>query len=211
LQGNVLKAGYEKVLKTLKKIRMFPQITRFLISYFIYIDGVNTVIYFSGIYASDTLGFSMKEVIQFFAIVQASAISGSYIFGYLTDKLGPKKTISLTLVLWMLVAIGGFLARDALTFYVVGLIAGVAMGSSQSASRAMMGRLIPSGMEAEFYGFYALTGKFSAILGPMLFGVTSTISGSQRIAVLSVLVFFVTGFILLRRVDESVTYKKVII
>ena len=209
--GAFIKTGYERVRKTLRKIRRFPQITRFLISYFVYIDGVNTVIYFSGIYASDTLGFSMKEVIQFFAIVQASAISGSYVFGYLTDKLGPKKTIHLTLLMWMLVTIGGFLARDALTFYVVGLVAGMAMGSSQSASRALMGRLIPAGMEAEFFGFYALTGKFSAIMGPLLFGLTSTVTGNQRYAVLSVLVFFVAGFLLLRRVDERVTYKDVVL
>jgi len=207
----LLHAGYQRTVKTLLRIREFPQITRFLLAYFIYIDGVNTVIYFSGIYASDTLGFSMAEVIQFFAIVQASAISGSYIFGFLTDKLGAKKTIQFTLILWMIVVFGGFLSQSALSFYLVGLIAGIAMGSSQAASRALMGRLIPEGAEAEFFGFYALTGKFSAVLGPLFFGLTSTITGSQRLAVLSVLVFFVLGYFLLQRVDERVTYKKVII
>lgn len=204
-------AGYRKTLRTLRRIREFPQITRFLLAYFIYIDGVNTVIYFSGIYATDALGFSMVEVIQFFAIVQASAISGSYVFGFLTDKLGAKQTISLTLFLWMIVVIGGFLSTGPASFYVVGLIAGVAMGSSQAASRALMGQLIPQDSEAEFYGFYALTGKFSAILGPFLFGFTSLVTGSQRWAVLSVLVFFITGYFLLRRVDASVTYKKVVL
>jgi len=150
-------------------------------------------------------------VIQFFAVVQASAISGSYIFGFLTDKIGPRKTIKLTLVLWMIVVIGGFFSFDKATFYVVGLIAGVAMGSSQAASRALMGRLIPEGMEAEFYGFYALMGKFSAILGPLIFGLVSTLTGSQRWAVLSIIVFFIAGFVLLNRVNESVTYKKVVI
>ncbi len=208
--GSVL-SGYRRTKETLRRIKEFPEITKFLMSYFIYIDGVNTVIYFSGIYASDSLGFSMQEVILFFAIVQASAISGSYLFGFLTDKLGPKKTINLTLYLWMAVVVGGFLSFTAATFYIVGLIAGVAMGSSQAASRALMGRLIPENMEAEFFGFYALTGKFSAVLGPLLFGLTSLVTGSQRIAVLSVLVFFITGYILLQRVDEQVTYKKVTI
>ncbi len=208
-KSEFIKNGYRRTKETLRRIRSFPEITKFLLSYFIYIDGVNTVIYFSGIYASDTLGFSMQDVILFFAIVQASAISGSYIFGFLTDKLGPKKTINLTLYLWMSVAIGGFLSYSAATFYIVGLIAGVAMGSSQAASRALMGRLIPEHMEAEFFGFYALTGKFSAILGPLLFGLTSLLTGSQRVAVLSVLVLFVAGYILLQRVDERVTYKKV--
>jgi len=208
---NFFKQGYLRAVNTLRQIKKFPEITKFLISYFIYIDGVNTVIYFSGIYASSALGFSMKEVIQFFAIVQAAAISGAYIFGFLTDKLGPKKTIHLTLMLWMLVIIGGALSFNALSFYLVGLIAGIAMGSSQSASRALMGRLIPQEMEAEFFGFYALTGKFSAVLGPLFFGITSTLTGSQRIAVLSILIFFIIGYILLNKVDDRVTYKKVVI
>jgi len=109
------------------------------------------------------------------------------------------------------VVVGGFLSYDKATFYIVGLIAGVAMGSSQAASRALMGRLITEGMEAEFYGFYAMMGRFSAVLGPLFFGVVSTLTGSQRIAVLSILIFFVAGFFLLRRVNEKETYKKVTI
>ena len=208
---NYLSEGFRRVKQTFKRIGEFPEIVKFLIAYFVYIDGVNTVIYFSGIYASDTLGFSLTDVIQFFAIVQASAISGSYVFGFLTDKLGAKKTIMLTLSLWIIVAIGAFLATGKASFYIVGLIAGIAMGSSQSASRAMLGNLVPEGMEAEFFGFYALTGKFSSILGPVLFGVTSTIAGSQRIAILSILFFFIAGLFLINRVNESVNYKKIII
>ncbi len=208
---NYIKAGYQRTVQTLKRVRDFPEITKFLLAYFIYIDGVNTVIYFSGIFASTTLGFTVREVIQFFAIVQSSAISGSYVFGYLTDKFGPKKTIIITLCLWIIVTMGAFVAYDVVTFYIVGLIAGIAMGSSQSASRALMGRLIPTGMEAEFYGFYALMGKFSSILGPLLFGAVSTITGNQRYAILSLLLFFLTGLILLSRVDERVTYKDMVL
>ncbi len=208
---NYFKAGYERTIKTLKRIREFPQITRFLTAYFIYIDGVNTVIYFSGIYASTTLGMTVQQVIQFFAVVQSSAISGSYVFGYLTDKFGPKKTIMITLFLWITVAVGAVFSYNIKTFYVVGLIAGIAMGASQSASRALMGRLVPEGMEAEFYGFYALMGKFSSILGPLVFGLVSTITGNQRYAIFSLLIFFVAGLFLISRVDESVTYKKVVL
>ncbi len=208
---NYFRAGYERTVKTLKRIREFPQITRFLTAYFIYIDGVNTVIYFSGIYASTTLGMTVQQVIQFFAVVQSSAISGSYVFGYLTDKFGPKKTIMITLFLWITVAVGAVLSYNIKTFYVVGLIAGIAMGASQSASRALMGRLVPEGMEAEFYGFYALMGKFSSILGPLVFGLVSMITGNQRYAIFSLLVFFVAGLFLISRVDESVTYKKVVL
>jgi len=208
---NFFKEGYRRTLKTLKRIREFPEITKFLTAYFIYIDGVNTVIYFSGIYASSTLHFTVQQVIEFFAIVQSSAISGSYIFGYLTDKFGPKKTIMITLGLWIVVAVGAFFSYNMATFYIVGLIAGIAMGSSQSASRALMGRLIPEGMEAEFYGFYALMGKFSSILGPLVFGLVSTISGNQRLAISSLLIFFIAGLFLISRVDEKITYKKMVL
>ena len=208
---NYIKEGYSRLKKTLKKIKEFPQIVKFLIAYFIYIDGVNTVIYFGGIFAKDTLGFSMVEVITFFAIVQFTAISGAFVFGFLTDKIGVKKTINLTLYLWMGVTLGAFFSYNVWSFYLVGLTAGISMGSTQAASRAMMGRLIPEGMEAEFFGFYALTGKFSSILGPLLFGITSMLTASQRIGVLSILVFFIAGYFLFQRVDESVTYKKVVI
>ena len=208
---NYIKEGYGRLKKTIRRIKEFPQIVKFLIAYFIYIDGVNTVIYFGGIFAKETLGFSMTEVITFFAIVQFTAISGAYVFGFLTDKIGVKKTINITLFLWMGVTLGAFLSYNVWSFYLVGLTAGISMGSTQAASRAMMGRLIPEGMEAEFFGFYALTGKFSSILGPLLFGITSTITASQRIGVLSILLFFIVGYFLFQRVDDKVTYKKVVI
>ncbi|HHE55874.1 MAG TPA: MFS transporter, partial [Caldithrix abyssi] len=210
-EPNYFKAGYQRTIATIKRLKEFSEINKFLLAYFVYIDGVNTVIYFSGIFASTTLDFSVREVIQFFAIVQSSAISGSYVFGYLTDKFGPKKTIMITLLLWIVVTVGAFFTYTAVMFYVVGLIAGVGMGSSQSASRAMMGKLIPNGMEAEFYGFYALMGKFSSILGPFTFGLVSTLTGNQRMAIISLVIFFVTGLILLSRVNEEVTYKKFVL
>ncbi len=208
---NYIKEGYRRLRGTIKRIKEFPQIVKFLIAYFVYIDGVNTVIFFGGIFAKETLGFSMIEVITFFAIVQFTAISGAFVFGFLTDKIGVKKTINLTLYLWMAVTIGAFFSYNVWSFYLVGLTAGISMGSTQAASRAMMGRLIPEGMEAEFFGFYALTGKFSSILGPLLFGITSMLTASQRIGILSILVFFIVGYFLFQRVNESITYKKVVI
>lgn len=196
--------GWQRTLATLKQVKKFPRITRFMVAYFVYIDGVNTIIYFSGIYASDSLGFSIKEVILFFAVVQTSAIAGAYFFGILTDRLGALRTIKITLLIWMVVVMGGSASHDKLTFYLVGLLAGIAVGSCQSASRALMGSLIPAGMEAEFFGFYALVGKFSAILGPLVFGLVSLLTSSQRWAVLSVGIFFAGGYLLLNRAGEKI-------
>lgn len=200
--------GIKRFKQTMKGLRKYRQIRRFLLAYFVYIDGVNTVIFFGALFATETLGFTMTEVITFFALVQFAAISGAWFFGRLTDKIGPKKTINITLNIWLFVTIGAFLSNSAATFYFVGVLAGIAMGSSQAASRALMSRFIPKGMEAEFFGFYAFIGKFSAILGPLVFGMVSSYTGNQRIAVLSVSLFFILGYILLQRVDTSFSAQK---
>lgn len=201
---NYIIMGFKRALETLKKIRHHKDLSRFLIAYFVYIDGVNTVIFFGALFASDTLGFSMQEVVVFFAILQISAIAGSFYFGGLTDRLGPGPTVKITLVMWVLVTIGAFFSTGIITFYVIGIVAGAAMGAIQAASRALMALFIPRGMEAEFYGFYALMGKFSAILGPLVFGTISALTGNQRWAILSISAFFVSGYYFLRKVNIPV-------
>ncbi len=204
---NYIRIGVLRTVETLKKLRRFPQLLRFLGAYFVYIDGVNTVMFFGALFATQTLGFTMVEVIIFFAITQFAAIIGAYGLGRLSDRIGAKPTVNITLFMWVFVTIGAYFSHDAFTFYIVGLIAGAAMGASQAASRVLMAHFIPRGMEAEFYGFYALMGKFSAILGPLVFGLISSVSGSQRLAVLSISLFFIIGYLLLQRVDTRVNYK----
>lgn len=206
---NYARIGWLRTVETVKKLKHLPQLTRFLAAYFIYIDGVNTVMFFGALFATQTLGFSMVEVIIFFAITQLAAMGGAYFLGSLSDRIGPKPTVNITLLMWIGVTIGAFFSYDAVTFYIVGMIAGAAMGASQAASRVLMAHFIPSGMEAEFYGFYAMMGKFSAILGPLVFGFISGTTGSQRLAVLSISLFFITGYLLLRRVDTRVDYKSI--
>ncbi len=195
------KIGYQRTRNTIKKIKQYRNLTRFLLAYFVYIDGVNTVIFFGALFASDTLGFSMQEVIVFFAILQVSAIAGSFYFGWLTDRIGPGSTVKITLIMWVGVTIGAFFSTGTFSFYVVGIVAGAAMGAIQAASRALMALFIPKGMEAEFYGFYALMGKFSAILGPLVFGFISALTGNQRWAILSISAFFTSGYFFLRKVQ----------
>lgn len=192
--------AYRNLIRTLKEIKKYPEIVTFLISFFVYIDAVNTVIYFGGIYSRDTLQFSMKEVLIFFAIIQSTAIVGSFIFGSINDRIGPKKTLYILLTLWIVVVLLGAASQNKNSFYIVGLMAGLGTGSIQTTSRVFMASLIPPGRESEFFGFYALTGKFSAILGPTLFGLISSITHNQRLAVLSLVIFFIAGGIILRKV-----------
>ena len=177
-----------------------PQLRRFLVAYFLYFDGVETTIVFSGIYAATTLKFTTPEVIKLFLAVQVSALAGALALARPTDRWGAKRVITLTLLLWIGVSVSAYFAQTKPTFVAVAVTAGLGLGSIQAASRALMASLIPPGKESEFFGFYALCGKSSSILGPLVFGAVSYLTGSQRAAVAAVGVFFVVGLILLQRV-----------
>ncbi len=193
--------GFRRAIRTFKRLGQYKSLSRFLLSFFLYIDGVNTVIFFAALYARGTLGFTTVEVLVFFIVAQTTAILGSVIFGILTDHWGPKRSITITLVIWIAVVFSAFLIQTKNQFYIVGLFAGLAIGSSQSSSRSLMALLTPREHAAEFFGFYdGIAGNASAIMGPLTFGAISSFTGSQRIAVLSVLIFFVGGLILLRQV-----------
>jgi len=170
----------------------------------VYLDGVETTIYFSGIFAAKTLGFTTPEVIKLFLAVQASALAGSLLLARPTDRWGPKRVLTITLVLWIAVSVGAYLAHSKATFFGVAVIAGLGLGPIQAASRALMASLIPPGKEAEMFGFYAFCGKSSAVLGPLVFGAVSfLLGGNQRAAVVAVGLFFVVGLVLLQRVTPA--------
>jgi MFS transporter, UMF1 family len=194
--------GIGRVKSTIRNMREYRNVGKFLISFFIYMDGVHTVIIFASIFAATTLGFTLVEILIFFITVQSTAIIGALAFGILSDSVGRKRTLSVTLLMWILVVILAFFTQDKTTFYLVGFIAGAAMGSSQSTSRSLMSTIIPMHKKTEFFGFYSFFGKSSAIVGPALFGILSTMF-NQRIAVLSIGLFFVVGLILLQRVKEE--------
>ncbi len=197
------KIGFERVRSTFKNATKYKNIRNFLLSYFIYADGINTVIIFASIFARHTLNFSLTEILTFFLTVQSTAILGSIVFGVIADSIGQKKTLSITLLMWVITAIGAYFCVDKTSFYIIGFIAGSAMGSSQSTSRSLMSKIVPFEKKTEFFGFYSFFGKSSAILGPLVFGFVSSLTGSQRIAVISVALFFIAGLILLQRVREE--------
>jgi len=201
LKFNSIKIGFRRLQSTYRQFPKYRNIARFLFAYFIYIDGVNTIIIFSSIFARETLKMDIGEIIIFFAIVQTSAIAGSLLFGVLADHSGHKRTLSMTLLLWLLIIILAYFVQDKWLFYVIGVFAGVALGSSQSTSRSLMSDITPQEKKTEFFGFYSFFGKASAIIGPFIFGIISVYS-NQRLAILSVGFFLITGLILLQRVEE---------
>lgn len=201
------KIGVGRVLDTIKHLRNYKNLATFLLAFFFYIEGVNTVIYFSGNYASTTLGFSETELLIFFITVQTTAIIGSVVLGIIADSIGQKRTIVITLLLWILTVLLAIIIRDKTGFYVVGLLAGSAMGSSQSTSRSLMSKLTPPEKKTEFFGFYSFFGKSSAVLGPLVFGIVSYLTESQRIAIFTVGFFFVIGLLILTKVKEPPAQK----
>ncbi|HAP35804.1 MAG TPA: MFS transporter [Bacteroidetes bacterium] len=199
-----IRAGIQRVQDTIHHLKNYTNVSRFLLAFFIYNDGILTVISFASIFATQTLHFSLQEVIVLFAVVQASGIIGSLFFGIITDKIGAKRTIAINLVLWIGIVAGAYFVETKEMFYVIGAIAGSSMGASQAASRSLMAQLTPVEREAEFFGFYdGLCGKASAVVGTFLFGLISYITGDQRISVLTIGIFFIVGLVLLERVNDK--------
>ena len=203
--GSFIKDGIAQSKRTFQSLfirKEHPSIARFLIAFFIYNDGILTVIVFAGIFAEKILKMDDKAIIVFFATVQTSAILGSILFGIITDKIGPKKTISITLFLWILVSLAAYFIQSVGMFYFVAFAAGIAMAASQSASRTLMALLTPKEHEAEFFGFYdGLCGKASAVIGPLVYGRVSDLT-DQRTAILFIGAFFVAGLAILQGVVE---------
>ncbi|MBI5376096.1 MAG: MFS transporter [Candidatus Schekmanbacteria bacterium] len=191
-----------RVFGTIRDIKKYSNLARFLIAFFLYNDGIATVIFFSSIYASHTLGFTMKELIVFFLAIQLSAMLGAFTLGLLTDRLGAKKVIIFCVLVWCILVTCTYFVTSHQTFFAIGIMCGVVMGACQSASRTFMGLSVPPGRSAEFFGFYSLYAKFSSILGPLMFGFISSFTGDQRKAILSMLVLFVSGMAIMLTVKE---------
>ena len=205
LKKGLIKNGMDKSFATLKEIFIkskYPSVKKFLFAFFLYNDAIITIIAFASIFATNILKMSDEEIIYFFVIVQSTAVAGSFIFGIISDHIGPKKTITITLVIWIAVIIGAFFITTIAEFYIIGLLAGLSIGSSQSCSRSLMALLTPGEREAEFFGFYdGLFGKSSAVIGPLFYGIISDIS-NERVAALAIGIFFIVGLVILQRVKE---------
>ncbi len=209
---DLIRKGINKSFTTLKAIfigKQYPSIKRFLLAFFLYNDAIITIIAFASIFAANTLKMNDEEIILFFVIVQSTAVIGSFIFGIVSDHIGPKKTIIITLYIWITVIIGAFFVNTIFEFYIIGLVAGMSIGSSQSCSRSLMALLTPKDREAEFFGFYdGLFGKSSAVIGPLFYGIISDIS-NERFAALAIGIFFVAGLMFLSKLKEPEITEKI--
>ncbi len=201
---NFLSVGFKRTAETLRHINNYKNLRTYLLSYFLYIDGVNTIIFFSAIYAQTTLNFTIPDLILFFVIVQITAMAGSFLFGYIADKTDTKKTLSFNILAWAVICTLVFFCQDKISFLIIGGFAGTFLGSTQALSRSFMSNLTPDERKTEFFGFYSLFEKTSTILGPLTFGLVSWLTGNQRYAVISIIVFFIAGYFLFRKVNYEI-------
>ena len=192
--GTAARAGWQGTWRTARDIVRIKPLRRFLLAFLLYDDGVNTVIFFSAIFARQVLGFAMTDLIWVYMCVQISALVGAALWARPTDTKGPRFVVLTMLAQWIVVVTLVYFVTSKTTFFIVAALAGTGLGAIQAASRAFMATLIPAGREGEFFGFYSLCGKSAAVLGPLVFGeVASMTGGNLRLAALSILIFFVVG------------------
>ena len=196
-----VRRAFADVARTLAHLRRYREMTRFLVARLIYNDGLVTVFAFGGLYAAGTFGFALDEVIVFGIALNVVAGLGAWVFGFVDDRLGGKTTIGISLVFLTLATVIAALAPDRTWFWLSGIAIGFFLGPNQSASRSLMARFVPKAHESEFFGFFALSGKVTSFVGPLLLGLLSDVY-SQRVGVGSIVLFFVLGGVLLWRVDE---------
>ncbi len=203
VEGSPWTVGVRRVVGTLRGLGRYPNLIRYFVAYFLYNDAVNTVFVFAAIFANRVLHFSTQEIVIFFIVMQVSSAAGAWGFGAVTDRLGPVRAISSTLLVLIGVTVWAARVQNTSEFYAIGLVTGAMLGANQASSRTLLAHFAPPGRSAEFFGLFSLTSKFAATLGPLLYGEIATATGSQRAAVLSIGGLFLAGLVLLQRVDEA--------
>ena len=198
-----LSLGIGRTIATAKKVGRFKHLTLFLVAYMIYNDGIHTVTSMATIYGTEELKLTTTALMVTLLLVQVVAIGGALIFSWLANRIGAKRSVMFALVLWSGVVTYGYFIHTATEFFVLGIVVGVVLGGTQALSRSFYGAMIPEQASAEFYGFYSVFSKFSSIWGPVTFGVIKQITGSARLAIISLMIFFIVGLVLLGFVDEA--------
>ena len=195
--GTAAREGLGNLWRTLRSLGPQSQVLRFLIARLVYNDGLNTLFTFGGIYAAGTFGMTTAEIMLFAIALNISAGIGSFAFGYVDDRLGSKQTVLLAVAGLTLFGIIALLAQDKQTFFALGVLIGLFVGPAQSASRTLMARLAPPAQRTEMFGLYALSGKVTAFIGPLLFGAATVAFDTQRAGMAVVVVMLAAGGLLL--------------
>ena len=196
--GAAARAGWRELLATIREIRRYRPLLWFLLAYWLYIDGVNTIIKMAVDYGL-SLGFPQQSLIAALLITQFVAFPAALAFGWLGKRIGARNGIFIAIAIYSITTIAAYWMRDVTHFYMLAGIIGLVQGGIQSLSRSYYATLVPEGKQGEFFGFYNMMGKFAAVLGPAIVGITALLTDNTRAGMLSIIVLFVGGAILLTR------------
>lgn len=191
-----MRAGFAELLHTFREVRKLKPVILFLLAYWMYIDGVNTTIKMAVDYGL-ALGFPANSLIVAILLVQFIGFPATWLFGYLGDRISPLLGIFVGIAVYCVVTLYAVFMTHVSQFYVIAAALGCVQGAIQSMSRSYYGKLIPADKSGEFYGFYNMMGKFAAVLGPFLIGFTAALTGNSRQSILSLLLLFVAGGLVL--------------
>ena len=202
-QMNLFTHGVRQVMKTLGELwRDYPMTLRYLVAYLIYNDGIQTVIVVAAAFASSELGVDAQTVLILVLMIQFVAFGGALLFGRIAARIGAKRAIMITLLIWSGVVIYAFaFLTNTVQLFVLGVPLALVLGGSQALSRSLFSQMIPADHEAEYFGFYEISERGTSWIGTFAFALAVQITGSQRIAIVALIIFFVVGLILLSRVD----------
>jgi len=202
LDSNPFTAGFKRLAVTFKEIKKFKELFKFLVAFWLFNDGIGTIIKMATIYGKE-IGIGQTDLIGALLMVQFVGIPFSFAFGWLAKKIGTKKSIYISLSVYFLISIGGYFMESAIHFWILGFAVALVQGGSQALSRSLYGRMVPKAQSAEFFSFFSVSGKLAGMFGPLVFGVVSQIMGNSRLGIVSLVIFFIAGGLLLTRVDEE--------
>jgi UMF1 family MFS transporter len=197
-----IRLGICRTITTALRVRRYSHLLLFLVAFMIYDDGIQTVITMATIYGAEEIRLDASVLMFTLLVIQCIAMFGALLFSRLGERITAKRALFIALFLWSGVVIyASRFLTGPVGYLTLGIVVGIVLGGSQSLSRSLYGSMIPARSSAEFYGFYSVFSKFSAIWGPLVFGIIRQVSGSSRNAIISLVVFFLVGMVLLSFVD----------
>ena len=200
LGANPVVAGFRRLRETFSEIRRYRQVLIFLLAFWLYNDGIGTIIKMATIYGTE-VGIGQTALIGALILTQFVGIPFAFAFGGLAKRIGAKSCLYLALAVYTLIAIGGYFLSQAWQFWVLAFAVATVQGGAQALSRSLYGSMVPRAQSSEFFGFMRISDKFAGILGPLLFALVGQWTGSSRLSIVALIVFFIGGMLLLTQVD----------
>jgi MFS transporter, UMF1 family len=191
--SEAIRGGLRQVILTVRNWRDYKEIFKFLLGFYFVNDGLTTVVFFTSIFAAETVKMTVNEILFAFIVVQIVGVPTTILVGTLAERLGYKRVLYWTVFLWIFIVTGFYFAQTKEHFYLLSIATGTVIGSTPATARALLAKMVKREKAGEIFGFNALSSRASSVIGPILFGTISTVTGSQRIAILSLIPFFGFG------------------